>query len=77
MLHPIDRLLFDGLAVPAEVLSRELAKPVPPRGTSYWGDALWDLFGVVPVADLGTQAVALARTIVQDESARIQAASSP
>jgi hypothetical protein len=76
-MHPIDRLLFDGQNVPAEVLARELAKPLPPRGASYWADAMRELFDVVAPADLGTQAVSLARSILTEEASRIEAALSP
>lgn len=82
MLHPIDRLLFDGQPVPPDVLARELAAKLPPRGASYWGDAMRELFEVVAPVDLGTQAVALARSIIEDEQSRmapsrIEAAPSP
>ena len=81
-MHPIDRLLFDALPVPPEVLARELARPLPRKGDSFWADAVRDLLGVVAEgalapADLGTQAVALARSIVCEEASRYEAASSP
>lgn len=82
MPHPIDRLLFDGLAVPAEVLSRELAKPLPKAGDSYWADAVRDLLGLVAAGDLapsnlGTQAIVLARSIIEEARSPYEAASSP
>lgn len=85
MPHPIDRLLFDRSPVPSEVLARELARPLPKRGDSYWGDAMRELFELVlddedaPIApaDLGTQAIALARCIIDDTRSRIEAAPSP
>lgn len=77
MLHPIDRLLFEGKHVPPEVLARELAKPWPRRGDSYWGDALWDLADVIAPANLGSQAVVLARRILFEDASRIEAALSP
>jgi hypothetical protein len=73
MPHPIDRLLFDGQPVPPDVLSRELAKPLPKVGDSHWGDAMRELFEVVAPADLGTQAIVLARSIIEDEQARMAA----
>jgi hypothetical protein len=76
-VHPIDRLLFDGLAVPPAVLARELAKRLPAEGDSYWGDAMRALFEVVAPSDLGTQAVTLARSQIADERSRYEAALSP
>lgn len=77
MPHPIDALLFDGQPVPPDLLARELARPLPKRGDSYWADALRDLVEVVAPADLGTQAVSLARSIISEERSRYEAALSP
>lgn len=38
-MHPVDEAILQGTVTP-ELLRQEARKPLPPRGESYWGDAM-------------------------------------
>lgn len=46
-MHVIDQAIFDNTLTP-ELLSEESRKPLPPEGSSYWGDAMRALFPACP-----------------------------
>jgi hypothetical protein len=44
-MHPIDQAIFDN-TLTQDLLRAEAGKPLPPEGSSYWGDAMRALWPV-------------------------------
>jgi len=76
-MHPIDRLLFEGREVSPDLIAQECRKVLPAPGASYWGDAVRALFESVPLHDLPRLSVSLARSTLEEDRARIEAAPCP